>query len=181
MFKHLPTAIAALALAACAGGLDMVTRVDMSPNYAPQWVSVFAASGGEATILGTTRDNASADEIAAALRLPAHVGRRALSAAPPGEAQGGAHLVLVFTPSGGVTGRKACRGEVSGGVAGPESLKVVGVFCTSYGTPVSEGQIDLKGSPVPSDPDFGRRMSYLMNAIMPAVNPQADSGCFRGC
>lgn len=186
MFKRAFVALAAAALAGCAGmgfvsDPGVVTRMDMSPNYAPNWVSVFAGSGAHATILGATRDNATPEDLAAAMRLPAHVHPRTIRAAPAGEAQGGAHLVLVFAPQGSVTSRKACRGEASGGVAGPEGLKVFGAFCTSYGRPVSEGMITFSGSPVPSDPDFGRQMSYLLNAIMPLTNPQAERGCFLGC
>lgn len=185
MIKRVLAAAAAATLAGCAGAFvsdpGIVTRMDISPNYAPNWVSVFAGSGAEATILGATRDQATPDELAAAMRLPAHVAPRTIRAAPAGEAQGGAHLVLVFAPQGSVTSRKACRGEVTGGVAGPEGLKVFGAFCTSYGTPVSEGMITFSGSPVPSDPDFGRQMSFLLNAIMPPTNPQAERGCFLGC
>lgn len=174
--------VAAALLAACTGGgpgVVTVTRNDISPNYQPLSVSVFAGSGGRATILGSTRDGASAEEIAAAIRLPAHVAPRTIRAAPTAEAQGGPHLVLVFAPQGAVTARKACRGEVSGGVAGPE-LKVFGVFCSSYGTPVSEALLTSPDSPIPSDPDFGHRMSYLINAVAPATNPEAGDGCFMG-
>ncbi|QIE54307.1 hypothetical protein G5B40_01910 [Pikeienuella piscinae] len=180
MSRIAPILTAAALLCACAGpGADVVTRNDISPNYQPIWVSVFSGAGGQATILGSTSDGASADEIAAAIRLPAHVSQRTIRAAPPAEAQGGPHLVLVFAPKGDVTARKACRGEVAGGVAGSE-LKVFGAFCTSYGSPVTEGLLSLPDSPTPSDPDFGRRMSYLLNALMPATNPEAGEGCFMG-
>ncbi|WP_340108540.1 hypothetical protein [Pikeienuella sp. HZG-20] len=179
MKRLLLVASAAAALSACATGgglpLDVVTRTMIEPNYDSSSVSVFAASGGATTILGSTRDGASPDEIAAALRLPAHLAQRTVHAAPTGEAQNGPHLVLVFAPQSAASARDACRGEVSGGVAG-SPLKVFGAFCSSYGTPASEALFTAAGSPTPSDPDFGKRLSVLMSVLMPAVNPDQGEG-----
>ncbi|MEM7544577.1 MAG: hypothetical protein AAF367_03495 [Pseudomonadota bacterium] len=165
--------LAALALTACTGGAgtnfaDNVTRDLIYPNYEPISVSVFAGGGGNAVIVGTTRDGASAEEIAANIRLPAFVAPRTIRAAT--EAQTGPHLVLVFAPQGRTTPRRACSGQAQGGQAG-DTLVVLGVFCSSFGTPVSEGLFTASGSPVPSDPDFRQRLSVLMNNIMPVRNP----------
>lgn len=171
--------IAVNILAGCAGGaspLDTtVTRSDVMPNYEPISVSVFAGSGGHAVIEGATRDGASAEAIAASIRLPAHVAPRTIRAASKAERQSGPHLVLVFAPKSGTTSGKACRGEAEGGQAGDDVLTVFGVFCSSYGTPVSDAVLTLKGSPTPSDPNFQHRMSFLMNTVMPPFNPDRDS------
>lgn len=166
-------AASALALSACAGGFpgDTVTLDRVRQNYEPVSVSVFAGGGGRATISGATRDGAGRDEIAAALRLPAFVSPRTVRAAPPDERPGGPHLALVIAPKNLVTFSSLCRGEAEGGVAGDE-LVVYGAFCSSYGTPVTEGRFTASGSPVPSDPDFGSRLSILMNELMPVSNPE---------
>lgn len=161
-------------LAGCAGpqalGLgDFVTKAEPKPGYLPLSVSVFAASGGYATIRGTTRDGASAEELAAQLRLPAFVSPREVRAAPPEDRPSGPHLAIVFAPKSGATPRRACRGEDIGGRAG-ETLKVLAAFCSSYGTPVTEALYTADGSPVPSDPDFARRIRFLTNAVMPPFN-----------
>ena len=177
MIRSLSIAVC-LTMAACVGtGAplgDTVIQSNISPNYEPPSVSVFAGGGGVSTILGTTRDGASAAEIAANIRLPASVSPRNVTASP--EALTGPHMVLVFAPVAGTTPRKACSGRAEGGQAGAE-LKVLGVFCSSFGTPVSEALFVAAGSPVPSDPDFGQRLGALMNAIMPVRNPDFGLGC----
>lgn len=170
---RITTILAALTLTACVGSgggqfSDTVTRDDISPNYEPISVSVFVGGGGNAVILGTTRDGASADEIAANLRTPAYVSPRTIRAAP--DAQTGPHLVLVFAPQSGTTALKACSGQGKGGTAG-DTLVVLGVFCSSFGTPVTEALFTANGSPVPSDPNFRQRLSTLMTAVMPPSNP----------
>ncbi|MEM8754624.1 MAG: hypothetical protein AAGF90_16740 [Pseudomonadota bacterium] len=170
-------------LAACAGAPgpalgDRVISKEVYPNYEPISVSVFAGSGGFARIVGTTRDGASAEEIASAVRLPAFVSPRQLRAAPAGERLSGPHLALVFAPKSGATPRKACRGEAEGGQAG-DNLVVLAAFCSSFGTPVSEATLTAVGSPSPSDPDFRRRLSFLMNAVMPPFNPERENDVFR--
>lgn len=186
--KPLAPLACALLLSACAadGGwnVDTVTRVDIKPAYQPNAASVFAGSGGWTTITGTTQDGASAEEIAAAMRLPARLWPRTVRAAPEGEAQGGPALLLVFAPQGAVIGDKACRGEyASGGTAGPERLNVYGVFCTSYGNSGTEAMLTTAGSPVPSDPDFAARLGQLLNALFPVINIDlADGACrTRNC
>lgn len=177
----------ALLTAACAadGGwnVDTVTRVNVEPAYQPNAASVFAGAGGWTTISGTTRDGASPEEIAAALRMPASVAHRTIRAAPVNEAQGGPSLLLVFAPQGAVLGDKACRGDYpAGGTAGPDRLNVYGVFCSSYGTAATEAMLTTAGSPVPSDPDFTRRLGQLMNALFPINNIELSDNCrTRSC
>lgn len=180
MISAARAALGALALAACVAGRagDIVTLDNVAVNYEPLSVSVFAGGGGYATIEGTTRDGASREEIAAALRLPPFLAQRTVRAAPEGERQDGPHLVLIFAPQGAATPHRACRGEVEGGAAG-ETLTVFGVFCSSFGEPVSEALFTAAGSPVPSDPDFGDRLSVLMNEVMPITNPDSQ-GCSYG-
>lgn len=173
---------ACVALTACVGGGaaplgDTVTQIYITPNYEPPSVSVFAGGGGVSTILGTTRDGASAADIAANIRLPAFVSPRTVTASP--EALTGPHMVLVFAPAAGTTPLKACSGEAKGGQAGAQ-LQVLGVFCSSFGTPVSEALFTAAGSPVPSDPNFGQRIAVLMNEIMPVQNPDFGLGCRAG-
>lgn len=182
-----PLALALLTAACAADGgwnVDTVTRVNVEPAYQPNAASVFAGAGGWTTISGTTKDGASPEEIADALRMPARVWPRTIRAAPTGETQGGPSLLLVFAPQGAVLGDKACRGDFpSGGTAGPERLNVYGVFCSSYGTAATEAMLTTAGSPVPSDPDFTQRLGQLMNALFPAVNIDlADGACrTRNC
>ncbi len=183
MIRFLVPALA-LTIAACSAGSpasplfgDTVTNEYIAPNYEPISVSVAAGGGGQSVILGTTRDGASAEEIAVAIRFPAFVSPRTITASA--EALTGPHLVLVFAPQGPVTPLKACSGQAKGGQAGAV-LTVFAAFCSSFGTPVSEGMFTAADSPVPSDPDFGRRMSVLMNAVMPVTNPDFQNGCFAG-
>lgn len=173
--KALCAALAFFALPGAAAA-DYVMQQYIAPNYQPEYVSVFAGAGGEAAILGTTRDGASADEIAAAIRLPAYFNPRTIRAAKT--ARTGPHLVLVIAPAGGTTPRKACAGEAQGGVAGAE-LKILGAFCSSSGRAVTEAVFVASGSPVPSDPDFGRRMASFMQALTPPTNPDFGQGRFR--
>lgn len=178
--KLLGSAFTALAMAGCAqvGGGDLVYADFVSPSYQPNAASVFAARG-ETVIVGSTRDNASPEEIAAALRLPARFAHRTVRAAAT--AQTGPHVVLVFAPSGGTTPNKACSGLATGGVAG-DPLKVLGVFCSSYGSAMTEAVYSANGSPVPSDPDFSQRFSVLLNMIMPIRNSEFEPGCRgKGC
>ncbi len=170
----------ALALSAGAAGADIITAEEVSPNYEPSYVSIFAGGGGETYISGATRDGASPEEIAAALRLPARWNPRGVTAAAT--AQTGPHLALIFAPESGATPRKACAGEARGGVAGGGDLKVLGAFCSSRGTPVSEAILTLSGSPTPSDPDFGRRIGRLLTKLLPPSNPDFGQGCIGpGC
>lgn len=173
-------ALCALTVASgCAYGpanADYVMQDYIDPNYQPEYVSVFAGAGGEAAIIGATRDGASPDEIAASIRLPAYFNPRTIRAAKT--ARTGPHLVLVFAPAGGTTPKKACSGEARGGVAGAE-LRILGAFCSSAGRPVTEAVFVASGSPVPSDPDFGRRLASFMNKLTPPSNPDFGAGVFR--
>lgn len=179
MLKPL-AAFAAFALAAGGARADIVIQDLIFPNYEPSYVSIFAAGGGETVIAGATRDGAGAAEIAAALRLPARWNPRGVRAAT--EAQTGPHLALVFAPESGATPSKACAGEARGGVAGGGDLRVLGAFCSSRGVPVSEAVLVLAGSPVPSDPDFGRRIGRLLTKLLPPTNPDFGEGCIGpGC
>lgn len=168
------TAIAATSAQAFWG--DRVINDYIATNYEPLSVSSFAGSGGVTSIYGTTRDQASADEIAAAIRLPAHFTPRGIQAGPQGE-RTGPHLVIVIEPQG-VTPKRACEGRARGGVAGPD-LKVLGVFCSSFGTPVSEAMLVADGSPVPGDPAFGDAMLQLLRVMVPVRNPDRDNPSIR--
>ncbi|MEM7544578.1 MAG: hypothetical protein AAF367_03500 [Pseudomonadota bacterium] len=171
-FTAIATAIALSASAASAFSfIDNVTRDYVDPNYYPIDASVFAGGGGRTTIVGTTRDGASAEEIAANIRLPSFLSQRTVRAAT--EPQKGLHMVLVFAPQSGTTPRKACSGQAKGGQAG-DTLKVMGVFCSGSGKPLSEALYTANGSPVPSDPDFQRRMSILIKTILPVRNPETQ-------
>ncbi|MEO1611232.1 MAG: hypothetical protein AAFU55_02585 [Pseudomonadota bacterium] len=155
---------------------DRVINDYIATNYEPLSVSSFAGSGGATSIYGTTRDQASAEEIAAAIRLPAHFSPRDVSAGPQGERRG-PHLVLVIEPQG-VTPKRACEGKAKGGVAGSE-LRVLGVFCSSFGTPVSEAMLVADGSPVPGDGDFSDTMLQLRRVMVPVRNPDRDGPQLR--
>ncbi|MFN3259602.1 MAG: hypothetical protein ACE37J_03490 [Pikeienuella sp.] len=172
---------ALLAASSCTTGpapADLVIQDYIDPNYQPEYVSVFAGAGGEAAIIGATRDGAGPEEIAAAIQLPAYFNPRTIRAATT--ARTGPHLVLVIAPESGATPRKACSGEARGGVAGPE-LRILGAFCSSAGRPVTEAMFVAAGSPVPSDPDFGRRLTSFMAKLTPPSNPdfQGSGGPFR--
>lgn len=148
---------------------DRVVNEYIDDAYQPEYVSSFAAAGAPAAIYGATRDGASAEEIAANIRLPAAFSPRQISAGPTGE-RSGPHLVLVFAPNGIVTPKQACSGRARGGVAGSE-LKVLGVFCSSFGRPVSEAMLIADESVTPSDPDFRSTIATLMNRLLPFRNP----------
>ena len=148
---------------------DRVVNEFIDDAYQPEYVSSFAAVGAPTAIYGATRDGASAEEIAANIRLPAAFSPRAISAGPTGE-RTGPHLVLVFAPEGIVTPREACSGRARGGVAGSK-LKVLGVFCSSFGRPVSEAMLIAGDSVTPSDPDFRSTIATLMRSILPFRNP----------
>ena len=150
---------------------DRVISKYIDTAYEPVSVSSFAGSGGVTSIYGTTRDGASPEAIAADVRLPAHFSPRSITAGPQGE-RSGPHLVLVIAPQG-ATPKKACKGEAKGGTAGDE-LRVLGVFCSSFGRPVSEAMLVADGSYVPGDGDFSDAMRQLLREIVPVANPDRD-------
>lgn len=168
--------VALFAIPANAFWGDRVYSIDIDEAYEPIYVSSFAATGAPTAIYGTTSDGASAEAMAAAMRLPAFFSPRQISAGPTGE-RSGPHLVLVFNPSG-ATDKKACRGEVRGGAPGPD-MKVLGVFCSSFNRPVSSAILETDGAPAANNPAFAKAMSQLLRRIVPPSNPVQGAGLFR--
>lgn len=164
---------AVLALAGCAAfeHADVISYRDVNYHYSPSTANVFAASGGLTWISGTTRDGASVEEIASQIKLPARFRSRKITLAPEGESPEGPHLALIIAPQNLGTNDAACRGDMRGGQAGPE-LKIYAVFCSNTSTAAASAMIRLADSPIPSDPDFAKRLSRVIIAVFPSYDPQ---------
>lgn len=165
---------AALSLAACAsiGAYPYTYYPDVTSAYTVQEAHVFAASGGPVEVLGAPADGASPEAVAAAMRLPAFLRSRSLTARPPTEARyKGLRLVLVFAPSSNFTGDAACAGGASGGVAAGAETRVKGVFCRNDRA-LSESTVVAEGAPGVGDPALSRALGLLVNSVMPSTAPE---------
>ncbi|MEM7270194.1 MAG: hypothetical protein AAF401_13225 [Pseudomonadota bacterium] len=175
-----------LAVAACASGPSVtfgakIYRIDVDNYYSIAEASVFAAAGGPTVIQGSPRGGWAPNEVAAQMRLPAHLNPRIVT--PVEKGRPGLRLVMVFSPTVRATSEQVCAGEARGAEAG-ETMRVFGAYCTGERRVISEAILETAGSPQPGDPEFASAMSQLVNALLPVVAPADRDGrdCVRpGC
>ena len=115
-------------------------------------------------------------EVAAAIRLPAYLAQRDVTAVAPG--QGGYRVALVFAPQAGLSGESVCKGKAKGGQAGA-ATKVLIAFCRSEATILSETRLEATGGFAPATKDFQAGMSRAMKEILPRRSPFDEGDRFR--
>lgn len=172
----------ALSLTACAATTsfgETIHSTDIYLKYSFQDASIFAAAGGPIEVYGAPQDGASAEEVAAAIRLPAYLTPNSAKAVTPGE--GGYRVALVFAPQAGLSGESVCKGKAKGGQAG-EATKVLAVFCRSETATLSEARLETAGAFTPDSATFRTGMTRLLREILPLRSPfdQGEQSCRRG-
>ena len=177
--------VATSALASCTGvsvgSGENIHSPDTALRYTLSDANIFASAGGPTVIHGAPVGDASVDEVAADLRLPAYLTPQTVTSVPCGTK--GHRLELVFQPLAGTSGRSICSGDVTGGVAGA-TTQVLAVFCRSENTVLGEAVLEVSGDFSPGRPAFRTAMTRLNRTIMPFRSPfdQGERGCRRiGC
>lgn len=155
---------------------ETIHSTDVYLKYNILDASQFAAAGGRLEVYGTPQDGARPEEVAAAIRLPAYLAQRDVTAVEPGK--GGYRVALVFAPKAGLSGESVCKGEAKGGQAGP-ATKVLVAFCRSETTILSETRLEASGGFVPNTRDFQAGMSRALKEILPRRSPFDEGDRFR--
>ncbi len=174
----------AAGLSACAtvstGFAETIHSTDVYLKYSFQDASIFATNGGPIEVYGAPQNGASAEEVAAAIRLPAYLNPNLAKAVEPG--QGDYRVAVVFAPRAGLSGESVCKGKARGGQAGPDT-KIFAVFCRSETSVLGEARLEASSSFTPGEPGFQIGMRRLLREIMPLRSPfdQGDRGCRRSC
>lgn len=168
----LATLAAALALSNCAPlGGELIFNTKQSSAYTPQNFRGMAAAGAPIEVIGAPPGGASAEEVVAAIRMPARFGSASpVLAQPPGHGQ---RLVFAFSVNGAVHGPGLCAGKVAAG-AFNDRLEVFGAFCRG-GRPLTQAQLSVDGPVGPSDPQFAIVMARLIDILGPRTNPNFRS------
>lgn len=175
-------ATAALGLGACAASTsfgETIHSTDVYLKYSLQDASIFASAGGPIEVYGAPQDGATAEAVAAAIRLPAYLTPNTATAVAPG--QGGYRVALVFAPKPGLGGESVCKGNATGGQAGAET-KVLAVFCRSETATLSEARLETAVVFTPGTTAFRNGMRRLFRELMPLRSPfdQGERSCRRG-
>lgn len=166
-----PLFLAALGISAgfaTASQAETIHSTDVYLKYNILDASQFAAAGGRLEVYGAPQNGATPEEVAAAIRLPAYLAQRDVTAVEPG--QGGYRVALVFAPKAGLSGESVCRGEAKGGQAG-SATKVLVAFCRSETTILSETRLEASGGFVPTSGGFQAGMNRAMKEILPRRSP----------
>ena len=169
--RPLKLSAAAFALSACvatATSGETIHSEDIYLRYNLLDASQFAAAGGRIEVYGAPQNGASAEEVAAALRLPAYLTPRDATAVAQGAE--GYRVALVFAPQAGISGASVCKGKAKGGQAG-STTKVLAAFCRGEKTILSEARLEASGAFVPGAPAFQKGMSRLLKKVLPRKSP----------
>ena len=158
------------------GSAETIHSTDVYLKYNILDASQFAAAGGRIEVYGAPQNGATPEEVAAAIRLPAYLAQRDVTAVAPG--QGGYRVALVFAPKAGLSGESACEGKAKGGQAG-SATKVLVAFCRSESTVLSETRLEASGAFVPTARDFQVGMSRAMKEVLPRRSPFDEGDRFR--
>jgi hypothetical protein len=173
MRRAVAAVAAALAVAGCAGGGlfdERIAFVDHDPAYSPLEFGGFAAAGPLVEARGPIPGGASAEELAAALRLPGFFPQTPFRVAPPAPSEARqARIVLAFGPGAGFDPVALCRGGVDG-AGGGEGLGVAAAWCRG-GSPLGWGRLDHRRPLAPGDPAFTASMRRLFGEIAPPRRP----------
>jgi hypothetical protein len=164
----LPAAAAAMA-AACSAppGGTLVHSPLIKTRYNPNWVG----SGGPMPlqVVGAPPDGASAEEVAAAMRLPGwHGGGRFEAISGPVE---GLRMVVVFSPSNRLDW---CEDPSGGSGAGSDGALVAGLAYCRGDADLSSVLVESRATSGPRDAGFRRAMSQALLQMLPTRNPKID-------
>ena len=184
MLRRLFLLISFAALAACAGGGDVVlTRAAMSPTYNSSELG-YAAEGGalRVVIVGEPFDVERA--VFERAVTDAMAGRNwgpevAFTTNPGPGAREAYRAVMIFNPPTGLIGEQICRTdppEVTPGAGGGGELVLFGVFCRSEGF-LTQIQGTVRGATGPDDPLFHELVGQATQALFPPrrrVRPKMD-------
>ncbi len=172
-----------LGVGACAsastGFGERIHSTEIYLKYSFQDASSYAAAGGPIEVYGAPQNGATADEVAASIRLPAYLSPNQTKSVEPG--LGGYRIALVFAPKAGLSGESVCKGKAKGGQAG-SNTKVLAVFCRSETATLSEARLETSNAFVPGGTGFRSGMNRLMRELMPLRSPfdQGEQSCRRG-
>ena len=164
-----------IACGAFAAKAEVIYSPFVNSHYHINFASVFAGAGGPTEIYGAPQGAESAGDVAAAVRLPSYLSSNRIRLAEPGE--DGYRLVLVFSPQNGISGERACRGELRGGESGG-ATKVYGAFC-SGDRMVSEATMETAANLASDRDGFRTAMRRMMRVMLPLRSP-TDEGA-GGC
>lgn len=161
---------AAVLAAGCAatGGERIYNAMYFS--YTPSNFRSMAAAGAPIEIFGAPPGGASAEEVVAALRMPARLASTAPRLAEvPGQGQ---RLVFAFGSGGAVNGEALCAGAVQGGALN-DRLEVSAAFCRGDRL-MTQAQMTVPGPVGPPDPQFTQSMRRLIDVLGPRDDPNRD-------
>jgi len=165
-------AVLALGLAAAGCAVTSAERIFNAHyfSYSPGEFRSMAAAGAPVEIFGSPPGGATAEEVVAALRMPAH-----LASTPPRLAESpgqGARLVFAFGGGGAVNGEALCAGNPASGAL-PDRLDVAGAFCRGSRL-MTQAQLSFDAPVGPSDPRFTSAMRRLIATLGPRTDPNRD-------
>lgn len=155
---------------------ETIHSTDVYLKYTLLDASQFAAAGGRLEVYGAPQDGATPEEVAAAIRLPAYLAQRDVTAVEPGD--GGYRVALVFAPNAGLSGERVCKGKAKGGQAG-STTKLLIAFCRGEATILSETRLDASGGFVPASREFQAGMRRAMKEVLPRRSPFDEVAEFR--
>lgn len=164
---------AGFALAACAGAPSPNATVVHSnlveTNYSPQEVWAVGPAM-PVDVRGTPPDGATAQEVAAALRLPAWFGSKPMELTAPDAA--GPRVVVAF---GGAPLSRICKGDPAPEGASPSARPLTAALAYCWGDRLASRAILT--SPLtsgPRDAAFASQMLQGMRVLLPVRNPALD-------
>lgn len=139
-------------------------------SYMPSNFRSMAAAGAPIEVHGAPPGGASAEEVVAAIQLPAYYASTAPRLADDGGQ--GQRLVFVFGLTGALDGDALCRGDLPG-TALPDRLEVGGAYCRGERL-LTQAQMTVDRPLGPPDPDFTRAMRSMIEVIAPRDDPNRD-------
>lgn len=154
-----------LVAAGCAAG--RVHNVDIASQYRPGDIRAFAGSP-TVEVVGAPAAGVTAEEVAAVLRMPGHIGGGPFAAAgPDAAARTESRVVLVFAPGGGADRAAICQGGADGAVIAPGAdMRVAGAVCAG-GRTLTYARLTGAPSGPPSDPAVASALNDLLHALTP--------------
>ena len=183
---RLLTAIAAVSLAACAGG-KTVSRVDIAHRYLPEELYVVATSNNElqTIVVGEPFDmpKDEFDQAVLASMARQNFGPQLnLSTDPKQEDGRKRQVVLVFNLTGIVQTDSLCSGTTETAKPADGALTVTGVYCDGGGRFLTTATTRADGVTAANTEQFRRMMSQLAISLFPDDNPHRrgeGESCFN--
>ncbi len=173
--------IAALGLAACAGG-NTVSRVDIAHSYLPEELYVVATGSNElrTVIVGEPFDmpkDQFDQAVLASLERQNFGPPLNLSTDPEQEDARKRQVVLAFNLTNIQQADRLCSGTAETAKPAGGALTVTGVYCDGGGSFLTMATARSDSVPAPNTEQFRRMMSQLAIALFPDENPhRQDDG-----